>query len=331
MLPGTRSDSLDALCRAAGKYRDGRVVVSHLGRDAIHDVNRSHDEVSRLAKNKNSSAVASPPVSSVVSVHDLETRSFHLLFVHRLDLGPRKSPHAGNVVAFSEPAFAAVSTDRIQLATPAYYRDQKALKQGIRDRHDGALTKDATRWADEVVIAGSVSWAELRFVSMHEPWVYCAAHYCHDQQLGRLRKDFATNYGYTAATSITDPAAFATWLGIDFALGFDKTADVQLTPLDEWGYAASRYQTNLWAGSHPIDTFVHVYHGPVRYEDRSGRVDSQEHWYDPHAGPSAWFTKRRSFEAQREYRFAVSTLGEPAAPKHYIAVSPELRGLVSAV
>ncbi len=166
---------------------------------------------------------------------------------------------------------------------------------------------------------------------MHEPWVYCAAHYCNDRQLRRLRKNFATEYDYTTATRITDPDGFATWLGIDFALGLDKAADVQLTPLDKCGYAVSNYQTSLWTGSHPIDTFVHVYHGYVRYEDRSGWVDKQEHWFDPHTAPRAWFTKRRSFEAQREYRFAVSTLGDPAAQRHYITVSPELRALVSAL
>ena len=36
------------------------------------------------------------------------------------------------------------------------------------------------------------------------------------------------------------------------------------------------YTTNLWDGSRPIDTFVHVYHGPVNYQDVSGRVDRQE-------------------------------------------------------
>ena len=63
----------------------------------------------------------------------------------------------------------------------------------------------------------------------------------------------------------------------------------------------------------------------------SGRVDNQEQWFDPNAGPVAWFTKKTSFANQNEYRFAVSTLGAPVSPRHYIAVSPELRALTCPV
>ena len=35
--------------------------------------------------------------------------------------------------------------------------------------------------------------------------------------------------------------------------------------------------------------------------------------------------------SQREYRFAVSTSGDPVEPRHYIRVSPELRELTSAL
>ena len=114
---------------------------------------------------------------------------------------------------FSAPSFAAFCADKLQLATPAYYRDQEDLEPGIRDRHDGVLTKDATRWADKVVPAGHVSRADVKFASTHEPWVYCAAHYRNDRQLRRLREDFAAEYGYTTATRIDDPDAFATSLG----------------------------------------------------------------------------------------------------------------------
>ena len=76
---------------------------------------------------------------------------------------------------------------------------------------------------------------------------------------------------------------------------------------------------------------MHVYHGPVHYEDSTGRIATQEAWFDPCAGPKAWFTKKMFFETQSEYRFAVSTLGDPVEPRHYIPVSPELRELTSAL
>ena len=114
-------------------------------------------------------------------------------------------------------------------------------------------------------------------------------------------------------------------------MALDKTADVSLGLIDEIGYARSSYTTSLWNGSRPIDTLVHVYHGSVHYEDLSGRVDRQEHWFDPSAGPRAWFTKKTSFKDQNEYRFAVTTPGTPVRSKHYVAVSPELRELTFAL
>ena len=59
-------------------------------------------------------------------------------------------------------------------------------------------------------------------------------------------------------------------------------------------------------------------------------MDKQEQWFDPSAGPLAWFTKKTSFANQSEYRFAVSTPGAPVNQTHYIAVSPELRALTCA-
>lgn len=316
---------------ASSHYREGSLVVIRQGRDSMRRINQEIEESSRLAKAENPSAITPPLVSGMFSVHDVESRSLHQVLVHRLDHRSPRASAVGKVVAFSEPSFAAYCTEKLQLATPAHYRGQEDLKPGIRDPHDGTLTKDATRWANTMGTAAAVSQAELSFGSSREPWIYCAAHYRDQRELRRLRDHFATEYGYPTATGIADPDAFATWLGIDFALGLDKTGDVKLSALDEIGYARSRYDTSLWEGSNSIDTVVYVHHGPVRYEDRSGRVDTQEHWFDPDAGPRACFTKRTSFRAQSEYRFAVSTLGDPVEPKHYITVSPELRALVSAL
>ena len=69
-------------------------------------------------------------------------------------------------------------------------------------------------------MGGTVS-ARLRFASSSEPWVYCASHYRDDSELRRLKNEFDVQHGYPAATRIEDPAAFAVWLGVDFALGLD--------------------------------------------------------------------------------------------------------------
>ena len=85
------------------------------------------------------------------------------------------------VVVFSEPTYAVFRTERLQLATPACYREQKDLRPGIRDVRDGTLTKDSIRWAKTVVPAGMVTSSSVSFVSSREPWVYCASHYQLDE------------------------------------------------------------------------------------------------------------------------------------------------------
>ena len=288
MMPRT-DFPMDSPRPRASRHRDGRIVVASDSADAIRTINRQIGTFDDLAQATNPDAMSAPKVTEMVSVYDLHTRSCHFILVHRLDYRPQPAPAVGNVVVFSEPAYAPCRAEKLQLATPAYYRDHEDLKPGLRDHHDGTLTRDGTRWASSIM-GGTVS-AHLSFVSSGEPWVYCASHYRTVRELRCLRSPWQV-YGYSAATRIEDADAFAAWLGVDFALGFD--------------------------------TFVHVYHGPVNYQDVSGRVDRQEQWFDPNAGPMAWFTKKASFGNQSEYRFAVTTPGTPVQPKHYVAVLPEV-------
>ena len=308
---------------------DARIIVTRDSADAVRAVNGAIAIADDLARRSNPDATPAPRATDMIAVCDIDSRAFHSILLHRLDFRPRRAATVRKVVVFSDPPYAPGRTEKLQLATPAYYRDRAELQPGIRDPHDGTLAKDGSRWATSIM-GGTVS-ARLTFVASGEPWVYCASHYGSDSELRRLRSEFDAKYGYSVATRILDPDTFAAWLGVDFALGFDKTTDVSLGPFDVIGYAHSRYTTSLWEGSRPVDTFVHVYYGPVNYEDVSGRVDKQDQWFDPHAGPRAWFTKKTSLADQNEYRFAVSTPGAPASQTHYIAVSPEMRALTCAV
>ena len=323
---------MDSHSPSASTHRDGRLVVYRFGSEAVQDANRQIEDALGGVRSADSGASPAPRVTDVISVQDLKAEALHLLLVRRLDYRPLPAPAFGRVVVFSEPTYAAFRTERLQLATPAYYREQEGLKPGIGDVHDGTLTKDSIRWAKKVVPAGTVTGSTVSFASSREPWVYCASHYRSDRRLRRLKDHFAEQYGYTAAAKVRDPNAFAMWLGIDFALNLDKTTDVRLAWHDEIGYALSSHNASLLAsGSGQIDTVAHVYHGPVHYEDSSGYIATQEDWLDPHGGPRAWFTKKMCFASQREYRFAVSTYGDAVEPRHYIPVSPELRELTSAL
>ena len=322
---------MDSPGPSAFPYQDDRLVVCCLGSDAVQTANRSIEDAFRQVMTANRAATSAPPITEMFSVQDRKTKSMHLLLVYRLDYRRRRSAAIGDVVVFSKPCHAPFRTKELQLATPAYYRENEDLELGIRDVHEGTLTKDATRWANTLVAEGAVQSVEIKFRSSREPWVYCASHYQLNRELRRLKDHFDEKHGYTAATRIRDPNAFATWLGINFALNLDKTTHVKLGVHDKGGYALSLYNTSLWQGSGPIDTCVQVYHGPVHYEDSTGRIATQEDWFDPCAGPKAWFTKKMCFETQSEYRFAVSTIGDPVEPRHYIPVSPELRGLSSAL
>ena len=260
-------------------------------------------------------------MTDVVTVQDTELGTVNGLLIHRVDYRQRHRLDSGNVVVFSEPRYAPFRTASLQLATPAYYRTQEVLKPGIRDRQDGTLTMDGTAWATKF----GAAHAQFALASSVEPWVFCAAQYNHRHELQWLRRHCRDEYGYTTATVILDPEAFALWLGIDFALTMNKEVDVSLNALDTIIYALSRYHTSLWDGTGPIDTFTHVDHGPDQYEDRPGNIDAQEELFDPGGGPRTWFTKKTALEIQNEYRFAVSTPGKPLQPTRCIVVSEELR------
>ena len=240
---------MDSHGPSASPHRDGRLVVCRLGSDAVQIANRTIEDVYRQVVTVHRAATPAPRITEMVSVQDWETKALHLLLVHRLDYRPQGASAVRDVVVFSEPTYAVFRTERLRLATPAYYRGQQDLRPGIRDVHDGTLTKDSIRWANTVVQAGMVTSSRMLFVSSREPWVYCASHYQLDRELRRLKDHFAKKYGYTAATRIRDPNAFAMWLGVDFALNLNKTTDVRLGALDKINYALSSYSANLWPGS----------------------------------------------------------------------------------
>ena len=127
--------------------------------------------------------------------------------------------------------------------------------------------------------------------------------------------------------------AFAMRLGVDFALQINKRKCLKLHALDRFIYPNATYITNSWqqGRNQNIDTLVHVYHGPVHYEDFSGVIDTDDDFRDIGGGIKACFTKRAEFAEQSEYRFVLSTVGAPSKRTISIDISEELRELTVAV
>ena len=58
-------------------------------------------------------------------------------------------------------------------------------------------------------------------------------------------------------------------------------------------------------------------------------MESMEDFVDFSMVPRGWFTKKTRFADEREYRFAVSTLGRPRTDTFILPISDELRMLTA--
>ena len=114
---------MDSHGPSASPHRDGRLVVCRLGSDAVQIANRTIEDVFCQVVPANLATTPAPRITEVVTVQDQETKALHLLLVHRLDYRPQGASAVGDVAVFSEPTYAVFRTERLQLATPAYYRE----------------------------------------------------------------------------------------------------------------------------------------------------------------------------------------------------------------
>ena len=248
--------------------------------------------------------------------------------------GPREE--TAGVVKFSAAGESLDATGSIRLATPADFRE-RGYEPGIADDLDAAARADAAPYlAATLSRSGShVAAADIRatatLASPNEPWIYCTSMQ-RDRRwdAGTAKESFAASKGRDAVTTaIGDPGAFATRLGIEFALGIEVGTHVRDGGLEQFRIEQVRRALGL-AAMPSAEAMVRVYHGPVHYEDRRlvirrdgdmGALDAVQ----------AWFTKRTAFSAQREYRFAVSVAGAPLWRAVYLRASGELLGLTRRV
>ena len=313
-------------------YRSGRLLIDRRPAADMERLNKVVEQATRSLKLSQSYATPAPKITDCFSVLDNERKQCHMIYVHRVDYRPKLSPSIGTVVKFSKQRYAPCRAEKLRLATPSYYRDQETLPQGIADPDENTLRRNATAWARNRFSSDGVKM-EAVFSSFGEPWIYSASHLSSYRASRGLKATFSDEYDYDAATEIKDVDAFAMWLGIDFAFQIDKGKHLKLGGLNTWAYRASSYSTNLWPqeGTQNIDTFVHVCHGPVHYEDESSVIATDDDWVDIHGAARAWFTKRTGFADQSEYRFALSTLGMPKDKVFWLDVSEDLRKLTLAM
>lgn len=320
------------LNRQAFWARSNQLVIIPVSEANLKNLNDVTEKA--MVSLTHSKGFASPvsKISDRFIVLDVEKEQRHLIFVHRVDYRPGFQSSIGKVVKFSKWCYAPCRAKELRLATPSYFRDEESLPPGIGDRYDSTLRKDASPWMRNRSLNNSVK-AEFTFSSSSEPWVYCTSHILSSRSLRDLTAEFSDEYGYDATTQIKNVNAFAMWLGIDFALQLDKCTHVKLGTLDIVQDFFMKGAKDLWRQQRNggLETEVHVYHGPVHYENQSGVVTTDEDIVDIHGSVRAWFTKRTEFADQSEYRFVVTTLGTPCNEIHEIKVSEELRQLTLAM
>ncbi len=242
-----------------------------------------------------------------------------LVTVARVDLqrGLLAAAAPDQVVKFSEPRFAIPQHDKLRLSTARFFRDQDEPEGGIGDEFEARQTRDIhtvlkETGSSELLSSNSSLSGEVTY-GTDDFWIFSTSVMPHSTpELERMRQRFS----YECATSITSPSEFARQLGEMFAVNSTE-ADLQL----EFPAQIQRWVAMLWR----IDGIVRVYHGPVLYDD-----NPEETVFSlPPAcqAIAATFVKRKAYNWQSEYRFAVSTIGTPATDELYLPISDEMKAL----
>lgn len=318
--------------RQACLHRSGRLLIDRWPAAKVRQQNEVFErEDIRLTRPQSYAAPASK-ITDCFSVFDKEQEQCRMICVHKVDYRPRQT-NVREVVKFSKICHAPCRSEKLRLATPSYYRDQETLPPGILDPDENTLRKDTTPLIHDLarIPYGSSFKSKAVFSSSTEPWLYCTSHFPLLSMYRKLKTRFSDEYDYDAATKIEDVNAFAMWLGVDYALQIDKGKYQNLDGLNPLISLAINISPNLWKlrDLQNIDSVVHVYHGPVHYEDEAGIIATNDDLVDIHVPERACFTKRTEFEDQSEYRFAISTPETPEDKELWLDVSEDLRELTS--
>ena len=271
--------------------------------------------------------VHGPAISECITVLDPDREQAYLVLIYRINDHLIRGPRIQKLIKFSKEKHAPSKACCLKLGTPTYYRSCEGIEKEVRDPMEGLLAVDATPLMSERLsfeLPTGVTHLEVKFTmkSSSEPWLYCTSIYPDSElELLKLRQKFSRD----ASTIIRDLDDFAVQLGVDFAINLDKSEHIELDVISKLAYSKTSIETSLWEGSSPIDKIVHVYHGPVLYEDRLEVVEALEDFATLGDLYRLCFTKRTSFSPEIEYRFALSTLGSPRNHESFLKISDNLR------
>ena len=265
-----------------------------------------------------------PTIRNIVRIRDKDRDKIFLVVVHRLETASTPRLQTRSIVRFSERVHSPHLCSSIRLSTLKRLREDERLTPAQRDPMEGRLNVDATplisQYFSKRGLLPDMRALSVSMVAQHSSdlWVYCTS-ICPGSTEAAHRLARRINKAYDTVTEIRDVDAFAIRLGIDFTLDFDASTDIDASS------ALNPLAQRLGAGD--FEKIVHVHHGPMTYEDHSGVVHTTEDFVDLGTNLRACFTKPGSHSWQSEYRFALSTTGNPKQPTLSLSTSNELRGL----
>ena len=250
-----------------------------------------------------------------------------LVLVRRIDLKPAMADRPmASIVKYSRQGHALPDADFVKLATAQHYRRYDGEGPGIGDETEATYVKSLLsyleKWNPEVAARHELQRGYVSGSITHgtdDQWLYCTARYPRSaEERTRLLREFDAD----CVTHLGDPTTLARELG-------SAVGQMSPAPAVERNQLLHRLQDSMLHSQSAFDRIVRVDHGPVAYADDAGVL--VEAVPQQHRVAAVPFVKRVEFADQREYRFAVSTIGSPADSVLLVPATPQLRSLASIV
>ena len=204
----------------------------------------------------------------------------------------------------------------LKLATLRHYREQHKNLEGTGDSMEGRSRITSTleemcrrHGAQNVLHGAHLVTTDVTYQTDDTSLIYCTS---------RAGNRASRHQHWRIQSRIHDVPKLALHLGVEFANQRGEDRHTNVPALDRVVNAVRRSR---------LDSVVHVYHGPVVYDDNAGEALFTR-FPENTRGLAAHFFKRTTFENQCEYRFVLSAQGgRPAEDEFYLKITPELRSV----